>query len=109
MALGKTDLDTLAKMQALCTQVEADNAQIKPFIRALAAADKRRIELQALYEQDWLRLSQPGRLSPSQRAALDALPDRGRYSILDQDTLWNTLSDQHALRLRLLKALVKSL
>ena len=109
MAMGKKGYAKLQKMQALCADVEADNRRLEHCLRSLKAAEKRRVALQDFYERDWLRLAESPDLSAAQAAGLQALVAEGGYSVLGQDTIWNALSDQHALRLKLLKHLAKHL
>ncbi|MDO5687380.1 MAG: DUF4298 domain-containing protein [Neisseria sp.] len=109
MAMTKKDFDKLKQMQSLCAEVESDNKQLKQLLRLFKTADKRRDELQTLYENDWLHLVESEELSKEQRRELESLQAKGKYSILDQDTIWNALSDQYDLRVQLIKAAVKTL
>ncbi|MDO5626344.1 MAG: DUF4298 domain-containing protein [Pseudomonadota bacterium] len=109
MTLSKKDIAKLTRMNDLCEQVEADNQAIAQLCKRLKKSDKTSRELLDLYEKHWLELAEPGKLSDEQRREIDALAKKGRYSVLAQDTVWNALSDQHALRIKLLKALVKEI
>ena len=109
MALPDSHLKKLLSMQELCeriidqTQARAANQKV---IRAL---NKDLRELETLYEKDWLSLVSSQQISGKDEAALAAAVGKGRYSVLDQDTIWNALQDAYQVQMALTKLLVKNL
>ena len=109
MSLGKKKFEKLLKMQELSTQVEDDNARLAGLLQELKDAGKRHEELHELYDRDWMELAGSPDLTDDQVAALERDPSNQRYSILAEDTIWNALSDQYDLKIRILKAVAKRL
>lgn len=109
MTLNEKDFAKLKDMRELCAAVESFNAVIESFLDSFNEGEIRRAALQDLYESDWMGLAESDRLSDGQRRELEQTGSRTKHSILAQDTIWNALSDNHQLRVRLIKSLADSL
>lgn len=109
MPLTDKDFAKLARMQTLCTQLEADAGTLKAFINKLKNIEATRSELTQAYQEDWLTLTESGELSDTQYQQLNNMVANGGYSILAQDTIWDALSDVHAYYHKLLGMLANSL
>ncbi len=103
-------LKTINKMQALCVQVELDNQKIEDFKAFLMTARSRHDQLLAFYHTEWAELlydengdTREG-MDEILKEHLKHIPD-GHYSITDQDTIWDALSDHRLSLLDLLKTL----
>lgn len=92
MSMSKRDFEKLQRMQELCTALEDDILNAKKFAKQLKAMEKRRSELESLYHKHWQRLAEPRNLTAAQKETLDGMLPNGRYSILGEDTIWDTLA-----------------
>jgi hypothetical protein len=104
-------LKRLIAMQALCVQVEQDNEKIYALSEFLEEARKRQTELQDFYQDEWhdFLFDKDGEEKKDAEALGEALckyiPE-GHYSILGEDTIWNTIVDHRDALLKLLKTIV---
>lgn len=105
MALSKKDQAKLEEMQRLCTAVEQDIIEIENFRQFFTQAFQRLIKLSEFYDKDWLRIVDSGKLDEAGVQAVEKLTKEGQYSILDEDTIWDALTDSRAVYIALLKDL----
>ena len=96
-------------MQTLCTALEDDLRQLRKFGKFLSSVDERYRKLGALYQAHWMELSESADLNDNQRQQIQAMVAEGSFSVLDQDTIWNALSDTNQEYLRLLKSLAQKI
>lgn len=103
-------LKTINKMQDLCVQIEQDNQKIEDFKAFLMEARSRHDQLLGFYHAEWAELLYDENGDTRQRIEeilkqhLQHIPE-GHYSITDQDTIWDALSDHRYMLLDLLKTL----
>lgn len=109
MTAPDTDLSKLLAMQGLCDRIVDQTKALAGTDKAIRNLNKDLRELEMLYEKDWLALAGDQRLSEEDQQALAAAVPKGRYSVLDQDTIWNALQDAYRLQISLTKLLVKHL
>ena len=109
MTVPDTDLNKLLAMQGLCDRIIDQTKALASTDKAIRSLNKDLRELEMLYERDWLTLAGDQRLSEEDQRALAAAVPKGRYSVLDQDTIWNALQDAYRLQIALTKLLVKHL
>ena len=109
MPLSPDDFAQLQEMQTLCTALEDDLRQLRKFGKFLSSVDERYRKLGALYQAHWMELSESADLDDNQRQQIQAMVAKGSYSVLDQDTIWNALSDTNQEYLRLLKSLAQKI
>lgn len=109
MSFPANQLQHLHDMQALCDEIIDQTKALDATRKLIRALNRNLRNLQDFYEQHWLALAQDKRLSESDVRALESAIAKGRYSILDQDTIWNALQDAHHTQMAVLKVLVKDL
>ena len=109
MTVPDTDLNKLLAMQGLCDRIIDQTEALGSTDKVIRSLNKDLRELEMLYEKDWLALADDQRLSEDDQRVLAAAVPKGRYSVLDQDTIWNVLQDAYRLQIALTKLLVKHL
>jgi len=108
---SNNQLNRLIAMQNLCVQVEQDNEKINAFTRFLVEASQRQTELLDFYQDEWLDFlfDKEGEEKEDVQAlgaALSKYIPAGHYSILGEDTIWDTIVDHRDALLQLLKTMV---
>lgn len=103
-------LKKINAMQDLCIQVEQDNQKMNEINSFLFKARERHETLLHFYQEEWLDLlyDENGdtreEINELLKEHLNQIPE-GHYSITNQDTLWDALSNHRLSLLELLKTL----
>ena len=105
MSLSKEDENKLVEMQQLCNQVEQDIVKINEFKDFLLEAGARFDALAEWYDEDWLRVIDSEEIDDEQTALVEGIVPEGHYSILNQDTIWDALTESRDAYVQLLKTL----
>ena len=109
---NKELLNKLRAMQTLYARIDQDNKAIEDFTMFLIESKERCDTLSEFYENEWLDV-----VEEDDRRLEKGLPSlgievyessepNGKYSILGEDTIWNTLFDHHDALIALLKTVV---
>ncbi|UJF24367.1 DUF4298 domain-containing protein [Suttonella sp. R2A3] len=101
--------NTLLEMQRLYTELTQDAVELRAFVETLERIDQRYQALSTFYQDHWLALVESDCLSEAQQHALDEAVAPNTYSILGEDTIWNTISEIHQNYLTLLKSLAQKI
>ncbi len=107
---SKEILNQINAMQDLCIQVEQDNQKMDEIKSFLLEARERHEALFNFYHEAWQDLlydengDTKAGLDEILKEHLKHIPE-GHYSITNQDTLWDALSDHRLSLLELLKTL----
>lgn len=100
-ALARTN-----KMQALHSEVMQDIQAIIKTAKALPEIKARVHELEVYYQTHWLEDVEAVKQNVAMNSRQQAIK-KGEYSILGEDTLWNTLEQYHEANRALLQAIAK--
>lgn len=83
--------------EQLLLQCEQDLLELKAIKKKISAIEERRASLASYYKTSY------------QYDYEAHTNSENHYRILDQDSIWNVLQDQYALKIELIKSLAKSL
>lgn len=109
---NKELLNKLRAMQTLYARIDQDNKAIEDFTKFLIESKQRCDTLSEFYENEWQDVveeddSRVEKGFPSLGIEVyESSEPNGKYSILGEDTIWNTLSENRQILLELLKTLV---
>jgi len=109
---NKELLNKLRAMQTLYAQIDQDNKAIEAFTQFLIESKQRCDALSEFYENEWLDVVEEDEwrvekgLPSLGIEVYESSEPNGKYSILGEDTIWNTLSENRQILLELLKTLV---
>lgn len=109
MPMKQADLDLLVEMQQLCSATENDLVELERIHQFLEERGARWKRLGELYQEEWPRLVDSEELDAEQTGLLAGMVPEGRYSILDQDTIWDATSELHGKLVAIMKLLVAQL
>lgn len=90
-------MNRLQKTEDLLVQCEKDLKKLKAFQKELKKIEKNRIALDEYYKNQYDKDYEKHSNSDS------------NYRILNQDSIWNVISDQYYEKIKLLKSITKSL
>ncbi len=89
-------LKRLEKTEKLLKQCQQDVQRLETIQKEIKTIEKRRKQLDSYYENQYLKDIE--------------LPKKFQnYGILDEDSIWNVLTDQYGIKIKLLKTLIKSI
>lgn len=103
----KSELERINDMQGLHTEVARDVQAIQAMVNELPEIKKRADKLQMYYQTQWQEDEETITKDDSALEAHQHLVPEGEYSILGQDTLWNTFEEYADANKALLKAIVE--
>ncbi len=90
-------MERLQKIEELLEQTEKDNKKLEEFLKVFKKIMKNQQKLSDYYDKDYI--------NDFDNPDLKNAP----YRILDEDSIWNSLTDFYSLRIELLKKVTKSL
>ncbi|MBS9766498.1 MAG: DUF4298 domain-containing protein [Flavobacteriaceae bacterium] len=90
-------MERLQKIEELLEQTEKDNKKLEEFLKVFKKIVKNQKKLDDYYTNDYLEDFD----NPDFKNA--------PYRILDEDSIWNSLTDFYSLRIELLKKITESL
>ncbi len=94
--LTMSTLKRLEKTEALLKQCQQDVQRLEKIQKEIKTIEKRRKQLDNYYENRYLK-------------DIDLPKKFQNYGILDEDSIWNVLTDQYGIKIKLLKILIKSI
>lgn len=103
------NLDRLIEMQAFCHQVEADADKISEFIVFIEEAQARKEKLAEFYQSEWMFYYEDEKNKEAWNKELEKHVAEDSFSILDEDTIWDTLMDERLETIELLKTIVSTI
>jgi hypothetical protein len=87
----------LEEMEKLLTECEEDLKKLKAFSKEFKVIEKHRKELENYYKNQYMEDYQKHSNT------------KEKLRILDQDSIWNVLSDQYYEKIELLKSIIKTI
>lgn len=90
-------MNRIDKMEELLIQCEDDFKQLKKIYKKIKMIEKNRKKLNAYYRNEYIK---------DYEAFANA---KSNYKVLNQDSIWNVLSDQYNEKIKILKTVINSI
>ncbi|MDO5650802.1 MAG: DUF4298 domain-containing protein [Moraxella sp.] len=109
MPVSESELNKLISMQQLNDQISTYTLQMQQMMDTLQTMQQACDELTAFYTDEWIELYDQVENDLDVNTKLNAAKAKHAYSILGQDTIWNTLEEAQDTKIDLLKLLANNL
>lgn len=90
-------MNRINKMEELLIQCEDDFKQLKKIHKKIKKIEKNRKELNAYYRNEYIKDYE------------EFANAKSNYKVLNQDSVWNVLSDQYNEKIKILKTIINSI
>lgn len=99
----------VSEYQSLYNEILEDIKYLKEVNKNLPKIEKRMVKMAAYYDKSWLAHSEEVLSDKEAYARHKKEVKMGTYSILSQDTIWNTMQDERDEIVKILKYISKGL